>query len=301
MGKGHQQGAEDCGAGHGGHATLDHTRTPQKMQRAAQGEARNDSQGAPEDCRLSQGKAGQALENEVKAEQQSEGRGDGDLRPVPQLERHEGEGREGEIGEPFRGDGPGRMVPAGHRGEPPGMHQQQIGDQRGQGQDIGIDDLADGQGGGAEGPDPQQTGQVQGVDPRQPRPQEAPVAEAALFHALQIDVAEDEARKREEDFDAEVTFGHDGGGEIHRKPGPIGEEHHPHGGEESERGERLQVLRLHRNRSFRPKSAPARGDQACRSKSRAGRAAPRRFPWRLICRTPARTRFAGAKGRAPHA
>ncbi len=137
------------------------------------------------------------------------------------------------------------MVPARDGREAPGVHQQQVGDQRGHGQDVRVDHPSGQHRRHAQDPDGGQADQVQRIDPRQPRPQELAVVEAAVLGGGQIDVAEDEAREDEEHLHAQIALGNDRGGEGDVQPRPEGEQHHPGRGEEAEGGEGLQMLGLH--------------------------------------------------------
>ena len=103
------------------------------------------------------------------------------------------------------------MVPARHRRQAPGVDHHKIGRQRGPGQDIGVHAHPRDQGRRRQKPHPDQGGDMQGIDPRHPRPQEAAIRETLLARRLQIDVAEDEARQDEEQFDAQIPFGHQAG------------------------------------------------------------------------------------------
>ncbi len=137
------------------------------------------------------------------------------------------------------------MVPSRDGREAPGVHEQQVRQQRRGRQDVGVDVAAGHHRGHAKDADGGQADQVQRIDPRQPGPQELAVVEAALFGAGQVDVAQDEAREDEEHLHPKVALGDDGRGEPHVQAGPEGEEHDPGRGEEAEGGERLQMFGLH--------------------------------------------------------
>lgn len=150
---------------------------------------------------------------------------------------------EGQIGEPLGRDRPGRMVPARLAGEAPGVDHQQIGQQGLPAEDAGIDRHACRRRRQSQGHDAEQGEQVQRIDPRDARPQEASVAEPLLAEGLQIDVAEDEARQDEEQFDAEITLGRQGGHAADRQVRPHQIDHDPQGREEPERGQGTDVDR----------------------------------------------------------
>ncbi len=240
-----QGGAEKQGAGKRGRAALNRTGTPEQIERAAVGEARNDAQGPPGDGRPGQRKSGEAQENRVQDEDQGQGQGHGELRPSAQLDRRPGEGGEGKVGEPLRRDRPGRMVPAGDRGQAPGVHQEKVRRQGRQVQDVRVDHPADHHRRHPQRADGCQADQMQRIDPRQPRPEERSIAEAAFLGGGQIDVAEDEAGEDEEHLDPQIALGDEHRGEADVEPRPEGEQHHPGRGEEAEGGQGLQMLGLH--------------------------------------------------------
>ncbi|MNN85151.1 hypothetical protein D3C81_2024070 [compost metagenome] len=82
---------------------------------------------------------------------------------------------------------------------------------------------------------------MQGINPRDPRPQEAAIGEPLPGEGVQIDVAEDEARQDEEEFDAQIALGRQVRQEADVQIGPEGVEHDPQGRHEPQGGQRTKI------------------------------------------------------------
>uniref|UniRef100_A0A0N4Z6D2 PE-PGRS family protein n=1 Tax=Parastrongyloides trichosuri TaxID=131310 RepID=A0A0N4Z6D2_PARTI len=214
-----------------------------QVEGAAVGEAGHDPQRAPFERRLGQAIAGDALKPDIEGGKEQRRRPRRQPRPVPQLPRCGGEDGEGQIGEPFGRDRPGRVVPARLASKAPGVDHQQIGQQRLPAEDAGVDRHARRRRRQPQGHDAEQGEQVQRIDPRDARPQEALVAEALLAERLEIDVTEDEARQDEEELDPQVALGGQGGHAADRQIGPHQIDHDPQGREEPERSQGTDVDR----------------------------------------------------------
>lgn len=132
--------------------------------------------------------------------------GQGDHRPwissVAQAD--EGEGREGQIGRPFRREGPRRPVPfVDDHHRKPGVRQGRGRRQPEQRIVVGVEALAQDE---RRGHDDRHHGQhedVGRIDPRQPGDQEPAVTVTAAADLVSVNVGQDEARQDEEEIDGQ--------------------------------------------------------------------------------------------------
>jgi hypothetical protein len=189
----------------------------------------------------------EAVDHQEQAHRQTDHHPGAAARPEPD----EGEHREGQIGGPFRGQGPGRAVPLiGNGSREPGVGEGEGGREPRQRVTVGRERLTQGDSRQDDERHQHHHGEMSRIDPGQPRDEEALVVVGPVPDLTPVDVRQDETRQNEEEIDREACALDQGEPRpaLGRHVQLVVEEHDAEGEPEPNAGQGRQTVREARRR-----------------------------------------------------